>query len=223
MTRPLLVVPGTLRAPVAPSGHLGHDAIMLPRQHDEAIRIHRPTSGTEAAPWRDAFLEAYPKIFSEAPYHEAISPARAATVFDTVWGLPDAIGLIAESPEGDLAGFAFAVPLRHKRDVATFLSGLTPIKHTMYLAELGVQPAYRSRGLGRALVFERLKLMDPRVYTSVVLRVPEGASHSHDMYRALGFQDMGVSMEVLAPRTHGAMGTDRRQLLSRVLSQTDVE
>src|SRR5690606_30131867 len=88
---------------------------------------------------------------------------------------------------------------------------------------LGVRPEYRDRGLGRALIRERMKLIDPRKYSVVVLRVSDTSNPSYDLYRSMGFEDMGVYMDVSARRIDGTTTTDRRLFLSRLLSQVEVE
>ena len=115
-----------------------------------------------------------------------------------------------------------AIPLENKKSVATELTGLVPLRHTMYLAELGVLPEYRGRKIGRTLVRERLNLIDRDSYSHVVLRISADNTPSGEMYKALGFTDMGVYMEVKSRRTDGETRADRRQFLSRVLSQVDV-
>ena len=142
---------------------------------------------------------------------------------DYLTSVRDHITLLAIDEHSQLAGFGIAIPLTATRLVAASLAGLVPYKHTYYLAELGVLPAWRSRGLGRALVHERIKCMDQDKYSHVVLRVSASRDPSWDLYAEMGFEDMGVYMEVNARRNDGSYTADRRLFLSRVLSQVDVE
>ena len=71
---------------------------------------------------------------------------------------------------GSVIGLASALPLRARNDVSRQLRGLIPIDHTFYLAELGILPGYRRRGLGRQLTQLRLDHIDPERFNHVVLR-----------------------------------------------------
>ncbi|TNE86554.1 MAG: GNAT family N-acetyltransferase [Deltaproteobacteria bacterium] len=179
--------------------------------------IHLSTPG-EMAEARAEFIGAYQTIFAQAPYYERYSPAEADGRFRKLTSTPDNITLIARQ-DGYLAGFAIAVPLRTQKVLATMLTGLVPVPHTYYLAELGVLEQHRRHGLGRILVRERLRMMDQELYSHVVLRVSATRNASYQMYRDMGFDDMGVYQEVRTPRIDGQVKSDRRLFLSRMLSQ----
>jgi len=196
---------------------------MLIRRLDEAVRIERVTTREEAARWRPPFVSIYPGIFATAPYHEDISVEQATSRFDFLTAAKGHITLLGVNAADQLVGFGIALPLSETKLVAQALAGLVPHKHTFYLAELGVLPEYRHHGLGRSLVQERMKLIDPRKYSHVVLRVAAEKNPSYDMYLSMGFEDMGVYMDVSAKRTDGTVSTDKRLFLARVLSQVDVE
>ncbi len=93
----------------------------------------------------------------------------------------------------------------------------------MYLAELGVLEKYRGMGLGKELVKERIALMDRANFSHVVLRVSTTESPSVQLYKDLGFEEMGVYTEVSCMRIDGRVKTDRQMFLSMVLSQVKVE
>ena len=195
---------------------------MLIRRHDD-VRIERLMTREEAAHWREPFVRTYPGIFATAPYHEAISTEQAASRWDFLTAAKGNITLLALADPDVLVGFGIALPLSETKLVAQALAALVPHKHTFYLAELGVLPDHRALGLGRLLVQERMKLIDPRKYSHVVLRVSAEKNPSYDMYLSMGFEDMGVYMDVSAKRTDGTTTNDKRLFLSRVLSQVDVE
>src|SRR5690606_10473447 len=134
---------------------------------------------------------------------------------------PGHVTVVASEGER-LVGFGIAIPLTATRKVAAALAGLVPDKHTWYLAEMGVLPEWRGLGLGRLLIQERLKRLDHERASHVVLRVPLGESRSARIYRELGFEEMGVTMDVQTRRVDGAVRADRRMFMSRVLSQVDV-
>ncbi len=189
---------------------------------DSGIEIHRVADPDEAAWWRDGVAEGYCRVFGGFPYFERYEPDQAAAIYDKLLATPNHIVLVAADGE-DVAGFAAAIPLVHRPDVAHQLQGLVPLRHTFYLAELGVLPEYRGRRIGRTLVRERLRLIQDGPYSHVVLRVSADNTPSGEMYKALGFTDMGVYMDVRSPRVDGEVRADRRLFLSRVLSQVDLD
>jgi ribosomal protein S18 acetylase RimI-like enzyme len=181
--------------------------------------IHQLSSEADLAGLRAEFIGAYQSIFSKAPYFERHTPAEAEGRFHRLTSIQDQITLAARDAQGSLAGFAIAVPLRSQQLIATILHGLVPPAHTYYLAELGVLEAHRRSGLGRALVRERIQRMDQDLYSHVVLRVSASRNASYEMYRNMGFDDMGVYQEVRVPRVDGQIKSDRRLFLSRMISQ----
>jgi hypothetical protein len=56
-----------------------------------------------------------------------------------------------------------------------------------------------------------------------VLRVSTSHLSSIAMYRSMGFEEMGVYMDVSARRTDGRVTSDRRQFLSAVVSQIKLD
>lgn len=184
----------------------------------EPVQIRRLLTRDDVARTRAAFVGAYQTIFGGFPYFQRYTPEEAEGVYRRLVGTPDNITLVATAG-GALVGFGAAIPARCQRDVATELTGLVPLAHTVYLAELGVVDAWRGQGLGRALIRERLRLVDPSRYSHAVLRVSVQNTGIAELYRSLGFEDMGVYQEVRSLRTDGRVRTDRRFFMSRVLSQ----
>jgi len=184
--------------------------------HD-GVTIRRLLTREDVARTRAGFVGVYQTVFAGFPYFERHSPEEAEGVYRRLLGTPDNILLVA-SAGAEVVGFGAALPARFQRDVATELTGLVPLAHTVYLAELAVLDAWRGRGVGRALVGERLRLVDPSRYSHAVLRVSVHNTGVAELYRSLGFEDMGVYQEVRAMRTDGRVRTDRRFFMSRVLS-----
>lgn len=183
------------------------------------IAVRRITSPQDVARWRAGFIGAYQTVFSGFPYFERWYPSEAEGVYRRLTSIEDNLTLVATRGETQVVGFGVAIPLAAKHAVANNLTGLVPLKHTMYLAELGVLEPYRGRGIGRTLVTERLRLIDQSRYSHVVLRVSMNHNPSSEMYKAMGFEEMGVYMDVSAMRTDGKVTTDRRMFLSKMLSQ----
>ncbi len=186
------------------------------------VTIRSIETDEDAAAWRAGFVGAYQSVFSGYPYFERFYPSEAEGVFRKLHATPDRILLVATRGVSQVVGFSAAIPLVHKPSVASELTGLVPIKHTYYLAELGVIEPYRGRRLGQQLIRERIRRMDRDSYSHVVLRVAMNNNPSKELYESLGFEEMGVYMNVSAMRTDGKVTTDRRQFMSRVLSQVQV-
>lgn len=188
---------------------------------EEGIAIHRIANAAGLARWREGLVATYVEVFSGFPYFEQFSAEEAAAIVDRLFAAPGHIVLVAVDDDR-VVGFAAAIPLVHMPSVAHQLTGLVPLRHTFYLAELAVLPAYRGKRIGRNLVRARLSHIDRTQYTHVVLRISADHTPSGDMYKALGFADMGVYMDVRSRRVDGEVRVDRRLFLSRVLSQVDL-
>lgn len=188
------------------------------RVDDEIELIHIQTPD-EVLRWRAGFTGAYQTIFSDEPYYERIYPVEAEGVWKRLTSIPENTTLLAVRNGSQVVAFGIGIPLRGKADVARQLAGLVPVAHAYYFAELGVLHDYRGMALGRLLVQERLNLIDRSTYNQVILRVGAARTASYEMYRSMGFEDMGVYMEVQAMRIDGRVTSDRRLFMSCVISQ----
>lgn len=188
-------------------------------ENPSLIQYHHLEDADAITRWRTAFIGAYQTVFSQAPYSERFSPAEADGIYRKLTSTEDHVTVIATDGPNKLIGFGIGVSLKYKGDVARELGGLVPIRHTFYLAELGVLPSYRNQGIGRRLVQERMERIDAARYSHAVLRMSAQYAPSDSLYASLGFESMGVSMEVNMLRTNGKVTTDRRDFLCQVLSQ----
>lgn len=187
-----------------------------------AFTVTRILTAEDVAHWEQPFAHAYQTVFQGEPYRESFTTDKAAGVFRMLTALNDHITLIASDAAGNILGFGIAVPLNTMKTIAPRLDGLVPVRQTYYLAELGVLPEARGQGVGRALVRHRIRLMDHERFSHVVLRVSDTENSSAAMYKALDFEDMGVSMQVTRARIGGDVSADQRHFLCRVISQIDV-
>ncbi len=187
----------------------------------DGIRYLKVDSPQEVIPYRAGFVGAYQMIFREPPYSERFFPAEAEAVLQRVLQTPGHITLLAVSGNRRVVGFGAGVPLASRSDVHRDMHGLLPVQHTFYLAELGVLPEYRGRGVGSMLVRKRLELIDRQVYTHVVLRASVRHQNIWEMYKSMGFEDIGVYQEVAARRVDGQVRTDRRLFLSSVIEREE--
>lgn len=184
----------------------------------DGLRVLRVYGPEDAEPFRNSFAGAYQDIFSGPPYFERFWASEAMGILDAFLRTPDHITLLAVRGATRVVGFGISVPVLSRPDIARELRGLVPVRHAFYLAELGVQDAWRKRGLGQQLVDLRLQLIDRQRYTHALLRTSATRKASYQMYMDMGFEDMGVYMEVPARRIDGAVQTDRRLFLSKVLA-----
>jgi ribosomal protein S18 acetylase RimI-like enzyme len=187
------------------------------------VAIRRIVTHEERVQWRPGFIGAYQTVFGGSPYFERWFPAEAEGVWRHLNSVPGNIVLLATRGDSQVVGFGVGIPLLGKPSVAAHLSGLVPLKHTFYLAELGVLEPYRARGIGRTLVRARLRHVDPTTYSHIVLRVSMNHGPSWEMYKAMGFDEMGVTMDVSALRVDGKVTTDRRRFMAKVLSQVSLD
>lgn len=195
---------------------------MILTELDDDIAIRHLEGPEDAARWRAPFIGAYQTVFGGFPYFERFYPQEAEGIYRKFTSTPQNISILATRQESQVVGFSIAVPLASVERIAVHLTGLVPIPHTFYLAELGVLEGYRKRGIGSCLTAERLKRIDRDRYSHVVLRVSANNNPSADMYRTMGFEDVGVHMDVRSPRTDGRVTTDRRMFMSRMLSQVEL-
>jgi ribosomal protein S18 acetylase RimI-like enzyme len=195
---------------------------LLLLERADGVRIIRITRPEEAIAYRSSFAGAYQDIFSEPPYNERIMPEEAQGVLQQYLQVPENLVLLAVTGRARVVGFGIGVPLTARPDINRHLRGLLEIRHTFYLADLGVLGSFRGSGLGRQLVEMRLDLVDRQRYTHVVLRTSAVRNASYEMYMRMNFDDMGVYMEVPHRRMDGTVSTDRRLFLSRVMPTSEV-
>ena len=191
------------------------------RDRGDGVRVIRIAKPEDAARWRAAFAGAYQEIFSAPPYNERFFPSEADAVLRRYLETPGNLTLLAVRGLSQVVGFGIGVPAVARQDITHELRGLIELRHTYYLAELGVLPSYRRAGLGREMVSLRLDLIDRTRFSNVVLRTSAERNASYRMYMSLGFEDMGVYMEVPSRRQDGRVSTDRRLFLSKVLPAPD--
>ncbi|MCP4806815.1 MAG: GNAT family N-acetyltransferase [Proteobacteria bacterium] len=184
---------------------------------DKDVTLIRVDNPREVLPYRASFVGAYQTIWSEPPYREEFYPYEAEGVLRRQLQSDRHITLIAVRGLSSVVGFGFAVPVRSRPEVARHMQGLLPVEHTFYLSELGVLDDYRGLGLGRAMIGARLEAIDKKVYTHALLRTSASRQSGYDMYLDMGFDDIGVYMEVPSRRIGGGVSTDRRLFLSKVL------
>jgi ribosomal protein S18 acetylase RimI-like enzyme len=197
----------------------GESVILTERE--DGIRILQIRNLDEALPYRASFAGVYQTVYLDPPYMERFYPAEAASVLQHNLGVAEHITLLAVKGQSSVVGFGLATPMASRPEISRQLRGLISIKHSFYLAELGVLETHRNRGIGMQLIKTRMQLIDSSRYTHVVLRTSVAKDPSYKMFHDIGFEDMGVYSEVSARRTDGTVRTDRRLFLSRLLQQPE--
>ena len=189
-------------------------------ERDDGIRIIRLHSQAHSLAYRAAFAGAYQTVFSDPPYNERFYPSEAQAVLRHHLETPGHIVLLAVKGIAQVVGFGLAVPAHLQGAVSRELQGLLPVRRSIYMSELGVLRRYRKTGLGSQLVQLRLSIMDRSRYDHVVLRTSASRDGAYEMFMRLGFEDMGVYMEVASRRIDGSVSTDRRLFLTRPLDSS---
>lgn len=214
------VADGPMQAELAvPS--LQPDTTGLVLQREDGVRIVRLASWDDSLAYRAAFAGAYQTVFADPPYNERFFPSEALAVLRAHLETHDHIVLLAVKGVSQVVGFGLCVPAGSRPEVKRNLGGLLPPRQTMYLSELGVLRAHRGSGLGRQLVHTRLALIDRRRYSHAALRTSASRDGAYAMYIRLGFEDMGVYMEVSSRRLDGSVTSDRRLFLCNQLPPPD--
>ncbi len=166
-------------------------------------------------PYMNSLAAAYQSVYTSPPYNEHFYPYEAQSIISYHVSSNNQITILALKDQ-QVIGFGLACPVHRYPEITRQIRGLLPTKYTYYLTELGVLAKWRRKGIGRHLTEEQIKLIDPR-YQHVVLRTSQNQDAAHQMYTTMGFEDMGVYMEISSRRVDGSTRNDRRLFLSRLL------
>ena len=88
------------------------------------------------------------------------------------WIFPGDISIIAETAEGDFAGYITAI----KSGIATFNGDATG-DTSLRICTVEVEPEYRGLGLGKTLITRLLEQADSRKIPNVIIDLPAGQEH----------------------------------------------
>ena len=167
-------------------------------------------------PYLESFALAFQSVFTSPPYHEQflLSEATALAEFHLEtkqrWTL---LALLDDT----VVGFGLACSLRNYPEISRHIHGLLPPKYTHYFAELGVLPEHRQQGLGKEITRQYINWVDQQPFNNVLMRISDTPTLANQMFVDLGFEDMGVSMEITSRKTDGTFRKDRRLFLSRLI------
>ena len=183
----------------------------------DGLKIVRITRPEEAIAYRAAFAGCFQDVWSEPPYNQRVYPSEAEGTLLSYLRTPDHITLLVVRGATQVVGFAIGVPAASRPDVVREVRGLVPVADTFFLAELGILESWRGNGIGRQLIDLRASLIDRHRYNQALLRVSTAKNLLYELYRGLGYEDVGLHTEVAAPRIDGSVTTDRRVYLFKSL------
>ncbi len=141
-------------------------------------------------PALDGFVATYIDVFAEPPYEEHYEPDW---VVEHVWvpHQPHCILVAEQGPEQCVIGLACC----HVADADTepairdyLRSQALPfdLARTAFMSELAVRKSDRGKGVGTALILERLRWAHEGGYTHYAMRTAADGSKSERMYHRLG-------------------------------------
>ena len=167
-------------------------------------------------PYAESFATTFQAVFTSPPYHEQFLVSEALALMEFHLETKQRWTMLALF-EDKVVGFGLACALRNYPEISRHIHGLLPPKYTHYFAELGVLPAHRQQGLGKQITQRYLDWVDQQPYNNVLMRVSDTPSLANQMFIDMGFEDMGVSMEIASRRIDGSIQKDRRLFLSRLI------
>lgn len=139
----------------------------------------------------------YSKIFREEPWNENLAPAEVMEIMIEQFSRPQAIALAALE-EDEVIGFTWVYEIslndlregtRHSPELRfLFEQG----KRVFYFQEVGMEKAYRRRGLGEQLAREILEKAKRLGMNTAVLSTNQGARPALSMFSKIGFVNSGI-------------------------------
>jgi len=185
-------------------------------QHFQLLTIHNPT---DFAPYADSFAKTFQAVFTSPPYQEQFLLSEALALMEFHLDTKQRWTMLALLDE-EVVGFGLGCASRNYPEISRHIHGLLPPKYTHYFAELGVLPEHRQQGLGKQITQRYLDWVDQQPYNHVLMRVSDTPNLANQMFIDMGFEDMGVSMEIASRRLDGSIQKDRRLFLSRLIQTT---
>lgn len=184
--------------------------------HSE-IEIKSIQNFSELEPYLPSLCQTYQIVFATPPYNERFYPNEVHNlVYNHLQG-KDQSTLLAVKGER-VVGFGLASPVKNYPDIARRIRGLLPVKQTYYLVDLGVLPDCRRKGLAKRITDQHMIEMNTDRYNYIVLRSSFSEDPAHFLFQNMGFEDMGVYMDIHSRKTDGSTRTDQRMILSKMVN-----
>ena len=182
-------------------------------QHFQLVTID---NSQDFAPYAESFAKAFQSVFTSPPYHEQFLLSEALAIMEFHLDTRQRWTMLAFLDD-EVVGFGLGCALRNYPEISRHIHGLLPPKYTHYFAELGVVPEHRQQGLGKQITQRYLDWVDEQPYNHVLMRISDTPSLANQMFIDMGFEDIGVSMEIASRRVDGSFQKDRRLFLSRLI------
>ena len=176
------------------------------------------SSMEEFAPYINSFAQAFSTVFATPPYNEQFSVEDSISLVEFHLETSHRYTLLAV--EGNkVIGFGLASSVRNYPEITRQIQGLLPPVRTHYFAELGVLPEYRQFGIGKKLIQSYFQWLQDKNFHNIVIRISDSLEAANKIFIDMGFEDMGVSMEISTQTTDGHIRSDKRKFLSRLVQK----
>jgi histidine racemase len=155
----------------------------------------------------------YRECFGGPPYYEQFSDEEIKAIFSEY--VRDGRLFIARD-KGDIVGFGASLPLSSVSEIDSIIAKTSNIDRSncWYMADLGVKPEYRSNGIARKMVAERIAAAPEDA--TILMRTSINNIASQTLYRSQGFQQIeGAYQDVERTRTDGQVISDKRLFLAK--------
>lgn len=155
-------------------------------------------------------IKLYLQAFTTGKYAQYISESEA----EKDWQKYNEIGEIYVALHGkNLAGALVSYPLKFDENLPE--QSVFDIEKSIYIAELVVETAFQGKGIGTLLVNYFNENRNKDVFPNVVIRVWEENIPALSLYRKLGFEDTGVSINQTKHRTENEVCEMKKVYLQR--------
>jgi histidine racemase len=195
-----------------PIENLGNGIVAI--RNDKKYLIQSVTNTEQAikALSQNGLTKLYKDIFSQPPYYEIFDDNQVGDIFLEYF--KNGKIFLAKSEE-KIIGFGALVPLTQEPELVTLLaSSNIDISNTWYMADLGINPIDRRKGLGRLLVQKRIDAAPDN--STIIMRTSVNNFASQSLYKSLGFKQIpDAYQDVINTRTDGTIQTDKRIFLAR--------
>ena len=181
------------------------------------IEIKSIQKFSEIEPYLASLCQTYQIVFSTPPYSERFYPNEVRNLVHHHLKGKEQSTLLAVR-DNRVIGFGLASPVKNYPDIARRIRGLLPVKQTYYIVDLGVLPDCRRKGLAQRITDQHLLEMNTGRYNYVVLRSSYSEDPAHFLFQKMGFEDMGVYMDIHSRKTDGSTRTDHRMILSKMVN-----
>lgn len=185
--------------------------------NNSEIEIKSVQNFEEIEPYLASFCQSYQVVFATPPYRERFYPLEVQNlVYNHLKGKEQST-LLALKGERVVA-FGLASPVKNYPDIARRIRGLLPVNQTYYLVDLGVIPDCRRNGIAKQITDRHLIEMNLGRYSYVVLRASISEDPAHHLFKKMGFEDMGVYMDIHSRKIDGSTRKDQRMIFSKMVN-----